>query len=172
MLMKSSQSVFFFLRCIYSFILLKLVLQSSAMGVRVGVLITQHTQVGVFLMQNQSRRKQTCSFPLHMCLHLCHSSVEVNIKCLPKKLLVQSTSLLVSPQRPRRRTVKMLHPPTLQTRLQILPHCCSTTGAVTWVLRVDVLHSRSSATMATIATLVTGSPSPGQFQICDQTGPS
>lgn len=90
----------------------------------------------------------------------------------PAKRLVKSTSLLVSPQRRLRRTVKMLPPPPPPTRPQTPPRCCSTAGATTWALRVGVLPSRSSVTMVTIATLVTASPSPGRFQICDQTGPS
>lgn len=80
--------------------------------------------------------------------------------------------LFVSPQRPLRRTAKTPPPPTPQTRRQTPPRCCSTIGVATWDPRVGVLHSRSSVTMVTIATWVTGSPSPGQFQICDQTGRS
>lgn len=80
--------------------------------------------------------------------------------------------LFVSPQRPLRRTAKTPRPPALQTRRQTPPRCCSTVGVTTWDPRVGVLRSRSSVTMVTIATLVTGSPSPGPFQICDQTGRS
>lgn len=97
--------------------------------------------------------------------------MQLNGEC-PKAAARSSASLLVCPQRPLRRTVKALHPPTLPTRRQTPPLCCSIAGVTTWALRAGGLRSRSSVTMATTAILATGSPSPDQFQICDQTGRS